>query len=129
MKVTVPIIYFFLKLKKRRQTYDLQENIADLQPYSKKFLSKVPLIRWHGKRGQSLWGQSSEIQRRSGIVVLKSSDLQIVSMREVFFWKFQLHSSIQSCFIAVENFWFSENFWFANFFDFKRLLHSDSFCC
>ena len=35
--------------------YDSQRNIVDLQPNSRKVLSKVPLIKQCEKRGESLW--------------------------------------------------------------------------
>ena len=45
-------------------------------------------------------------------------------------WRFQLHSSLLSYFMAVLKFCrLPENFQFANFCDFQGLLHSDSVWC
>ena len=74
-------------------------------------------------------GHSSQIQKGSGIKVLKSSSNfyhLCVSKRDVFSENF--------CFIAQFNLTLKfqglfKNFWFANFFDFQGLLLSDWFCC
>ena len=76
-------------------------------------------------------GHFSQIQQGSGTDVLKSLNYYhlIVSMREAFPENFSFIAQLSLTLWLLKFYRLSKNFHFANFFDFQKLLLSDSFYC